>query len=464
MFNFKEHSENYAIITAENTAITYNSLYDYQKNLYNHLGKSKLIIILCENSLGSLIGYIACIINKIVPILIDKSTNEYLLKNILERYRPNYIWLPKSLNYFKSYESKYENWNYLLVSYDVEFHHNLYQELALLLTTSGSTGSNKLVRISYNNLFENTKSIVEYLKIKESDRAITTMPMAYSYGLSIVNTHLFSGACILLTDKKIFDKQFLAFFQKNAGTSLSGVPYTYSIMRKINIDKINLPTLRTLTQAGGKMSAIDSQFFADYSQKHNCKFYIMYGQTEATARISYLPFEKINDKIGSIGVAIPGGKIELYDNSENKINTSHTVGELIYCGKNVSLGYAFCLEDLSLGDINKGILHTNDMGYFDEENYFYLIGRKDRTIKILGNRISLDELEELLEKKFLYKFICLYRNNLIYIIGTVDNKSIIDYLSKLTLINKSFFRFRKVTSLPRTYNEKIDFNSINSLI
>ena len=187
----------------------------------------------------------------------------------------------------------------------------------------------------------------------------------------------------------------------------------------------------------------------------------MYGQTEATARISYLPFERIKDKTGSIGVSIPGGKIELYnEDSENIINSPFKIGELVYRGKNVSLGYAFCIDDLALEDINKGILHTNDMGYFDKDNYFYIVGRKDRTIKILGNRISLDELEEMLENRYSHKYICILENNSINIFGTNDNKDIISYISQLTKINKAFFRFHKLESFPQTFNEKIDFSSI----
>lgn len=336
----------------------------------------------------------------------------------------------------------------------------------MLLPTSGSTGSVKMVRISYENIRENAKSIIQYLDIKSSDRAITSLPMCYSFGLSVINTHLYAGACILLTDKKVFDINFWSFFNSYGGTSISGVPYTYSVIKNMHINNIELPTLKVLTQAGGKLSKADCEFFYDYACKNNCKFYVMYGQTEATARISYVPYDMLKEKIGSIGIAVPGGTLELRDMKKNKICTPYLVGELVYRGKNVSLGYAHNFNDLIFGDDNKHILYTGDLGYFDNDNYFYLTGRMDRTVKVLGYRISLDEMENMLEEKYLSSFTCLQAENSIFIIGSINvcNNEIIDYISSVTKINMSAFKYVFLSDIPKTYNGKINYNKIRQII
>ena len=160
---------------------------------------------------------------------------------------------------------------------------------------------------------------------------------------------------------------------------------------------MDTPFLKTITQAGGKLNDELNLEFSKYCNNTNKRFFVMYGQTEATARMSYLPHENSIDKLGSIGIPIPGGEFSLINKDMQKVNKPNTVGELIYKGKNVSLGYASCIADLKKGDENKGILHTGDLATRDVDGYYYIVGREKRFVKLFGNRVNLDETERLIK-------------------------------------------------------------------
>ena len=252
----------------------------------------------------------------------------------------------------------------------------MYEELGLLLTTSGSTGSPKLVRQSYTNIQENAKSIAEYLKIDETERPITTLPMNYTYGLSIINSHILKGAAILVTQHTLMEREFWKFFRESEATSFGGVPYTYEILKKLRFFNMELPSLRYMTQAGGKLSPQLHKEFAEYAESHQKQFIVMYGQCEATARMAYLPAEKALEKYGSMGIAIPGGRLELIDVNGKFIEKPDEVGELVYYGPNVTLGYAQEAGDLKKADERNGRLETGDMAKRDNDGFYYIVGRK----------------------------------------------------------------------------------------
>jgi acyl-coenzyme A synthetase/AMP-(fatty) acid ligase len=224
--------------------------------------------------------------------------------------------------------------------------------------------------------------------------------MNYTFGLSIINTHLAVGATILLTDKTIIQRDFWNFMSINKATSFSGVPYTYEILNKLSFFRRQLPTLKTMTQAGGKLLPELHQKFAEWAETSGKNFVVMYGSAEATARMGYLPPEISLKKCGCMGKAIPGGKFILTDGNGRKITSTNTVGELVYEGENVMLGYALSGEDLAKGDENHGHLLTGDMAKFDSDGIYTIVGRKKRFLKIFGNRIGLDETERLIKSHF----------------------------------------------------------------
>ena len=401
IWNLEQFENNVAIIDEYGNKLSYSHLQSKSDEIARAIDQRCMVFCLCRNEIGSVLGYVSFINHNIVPVLLNAQMEEELLHKLLDLYQPQFLWVPKKQAYqFKFAEEIYETYEYVLLKTGYQKVYSLYEELALLLTTSGSTGSPKFVRQSYMNVLDNAKSIKQYLELSEVERPITTLPMNYTYGLSIINSHFLAGACILVTDKGIMQKEFWEFFKTEKATSFGGVPYTYEMLDHLRFYKMSLPSLRTMTQAGGKLLPELHEKFARYSEEQGKRFVVMYGQCEATARMGYLPPSDAVRKKGSMGIAIPGGKFHLIDANGNEIGEENITGELVYEGKNVTLGYAECGDDLVLGDERHGILETGDMAKFDEEGYYYIVGRKKRFLKIFGNRVNLDEIDGLIKAEF----------------------------------------------------------------
>lgn len=382
--------------------VTYGEFERFSENAGKILCTRQVMVIFCENVIGSVMMYLSCLNNGIVPLLLDKNMDHDLAQQLILRYDPGYIAVSENviLADDRGMEELILNeYGYKVFRRASQSEPLIHKDLALLLTTSGSTGSPKLVRQSYKNINSNAERIAQYLELTESERPITILPMSYTYGLSIINSHLLVGATILLTGYTLFQKEFWEFFKKENATSISGVPYTYEMLKRLRFCEMELPSLRTMTQAGGKLSEKLHREMAEYALHTGRKFVVMYGQTEATARMGYLPPEKALEKCGSMGIAIPGGTFFLMD-GEREISEPDIVGELVYKGDNVTMGYALCSKDLQKGDENQGILYTGDMAKRDADGYYYIVGRKKRFLKMFGKRVNLDEAEQLLKEAF----------------------------------------------------------------
>ncbi len=403
MFDLKKYNNNVALVDDNNLQVTYAEIEKIGYEIATVMGERCVVVVLAENSIASVVGYIAFMNHKYVPMMLNANLEIRLRDNLVDNYKPKFIWAPKACieeNEIAGYQVVYELYHYVLLKSKEMPKYELYSELALLLTTSGSTGSPKFVRQSYTNVLENAKSIVEYLKLDETERPITTLPMNYTYGLSIINSHILVGATILVTKKGLMEKAFWDFMKDQRATSFGGVPYTYEMLHRLRFYRMDLKDLRYMTQAGGKITPELHAKFAEYAQEHHKKFIVMYGQCEATARMGYLPANKSLEKCGSMGIAIPGGTFRLIDEQGDLIDEVRKTGELVYEGKNVTLGYAECLEDLAKGDERNGILYTGDMAQVDEDGYYYIVGRKKRFLKIFGNRVNLDEVDRLIKAEF----------------------------------------------------------------
>lgn len=425
-----------------------------------------LVFCFCENTFGSLGGYIAFIQNGIVPLMLDAGKDSVLLDNMIRIYKPRFLWLPKVLvSNFPNYCIVYTYVDYVLLQTTDSICEVLNQNLAVLLTTSGSTGSPKLVRLSYDNIRSNAESIAEYLNITADERPVTSLPMYYSYGLSVINSHLLKGATILLTDKPVIQKEFWTFVKEQKATSIAGVPYTYEMLKRLRVFRMDLPELKTMTQAGGKLNADLAKEYMEQAAGSGKKFIVMYGQTEATARMSYLPFDKACEKYSSIGIAIPGGKFSLIDERGDEIKESNRDGELIYAGANVSLGYAECREDLAKGDENLGILHTGDIARRDEDGFYYITGRMKRFVKIYGNRVNLDATEQLV-KEVTTACACVGIDDKITVFTTESGKEeeIRSLLMKKTGLNIRAFAVRVIEEIPKNPSGKVQYAELSKLL
>ena len=443
-----------ALVDHDSTEYSYKNIAK-DINQFNFMGFKKSICFLeGSNNYLPILFYIYCLKYKFPIFLVDNIENESQ-KKLIDEYTPKYIFLKNKLNkkgyFLKKKISSYYIYQAVLTNYI-----KINPKISLLLSTSGTLGGKKFVKLSLSNISINAKQIKKYLKINSKSITITTLPFNYSYGLSIINSHLISGAKIILNQDSVISREFKNKINKYNVTNFGGVPYTYSLLNKINFFETNYPSLIYITQAGGRLDYNDKKKLIDVTKKYKLKLFIMYGQTEASPRISYLPFEKLYKKSESIGIPVPGGIIKLKNNRDKIIRDSFTEGELIYYGKNVSLGNLNKSIDLSKGDKNKGILKTGDIGYFDNDNFFYITGRINRLAKIFGKRLNLDELQKNLNKKGI-SIICVTDDKFLkiyYDSGIIKNK-LIDEIVNQTGLNKNFIKVRKIKKFIRNSSGKI---------
>jgi len=462
--DLNKFKDNTAAVDENEGFVTYGDIQKFSEEIGQIIPKRSLVFVYCENCLGSLCSYISCLYNSIVVLLLGNSVEAGLNEELIRNYKPSYLFVPKEKKEdFENYSVVYEKYGYCILEAAEKFEVNIYNNLALLLTTSGSTGSPKLVKQSYKNILSNAESISRYLQLDENERPITTLPMNYTYGLSIINSHFQVGATVYMTTKSIIQKEFWEFFKRSKATSFGGVPYTYEMLKKLRFFRMDLPSLKTMTQAGGKLSPELHKEFAEYALKKEKKFIVMYGQTEATARMSYLPYEKSLEKYGSMGIAIPGGKFELIDINGNVICEPDTVGELVYYGDNVTLGYAQNRDDLAKGDERNGKLVTGDMAKRDSDGYFYIVGRKKRFLKIFGNRVNLDECERLIKNEFInLECVCGGMDDKLCIYMTDDSRKddVIRFVSYKTGLHPSAFTSVKIDEIPKNDAGKVLYKNL----
>lgn len=464
LVDYSLYGDKVALISDNGIEVSYSSITQYSQELSAFLKPRSLLFCLCNNEVGSMLGYLSFLEQGVVPVMLDASKDLDLLNKLLRLYKPSYIWLPSSIYSPEYGEIKYVAFNYVLTSFcdeSIDF----CSELALLLATSGSTGSPKLVRLSYDNVRSNAESIAEYLNITSDERPITSLPMYYSYGLSVINSHLIKGATILLTDKPVIQKEFWAFAKGQKATSIAGVPYTYEMLKRLRVFRMDLPELKTMTQAGGKLNANLAQEYIEQATASGKKFVVMYGQTEATARMSYLPVDKALEKYSSIGIAIPGGKFSLIDVNGQEITEAEVDGELVYTGRNVSLGYAECRADLAKGDENHGVLHTGDIARRDVDGFYYITGRMKRFVKIYGNRVNLDATEQLV-KEITTSCACVGVDDKITVFITESDKAeaIKSLLVKKTGLNVRAFAVQTIDNIPKNPAGKVQYAELSNLI
>jgi acyl-coenzyme A synthetase/AMP-(fatty) acid ligase len=260
--------------------------------------------------------------------------------------------------------------------------------------------------------------------------------------------------------------KFWTCFREFGATSFGGVPYTYEMLDRLNFLRMELPSLRTMTQAGGGLSPELHRKFAEYARENDRAFVVMYGQAEATARMSYLPPEKSLEKIGSVGVAIPGGELSLVSSGGDVIAGPDVVGELVYRGANVTLGYAERGEDLIKGDERGGVLMTGDMARRDNDGYYYIVGRKKRFLKIFGNRVNLDETERLIREAFpSADLVCGGDDDKMRIFTTDGGmrRELIKRLVEMTGFNHAAFEVSEIDEIPRLASGKVNYDKLNDL-
>ncbi|MGE3707509.1 MAG: AMP-binding protein [Vicinamibacterales bacterium] len=355
-----------------------------------------LVFLAPSTDVGGVVWYLACLRAGCPVALLEPSAEA--LSPVVEAYGPDLLVLPEALEPPAGYvrvpggddEDAYRVWRAVRAAAAPALH----PELAALLTTSGSTGNPKLVRLTAANLASNAMAIREYLALDGAERAIQSLPMHYAYGLSVLNSHLAAGASLVLTPHSFMRPEFWRSVDEMGCTSFAGVPYMYQTLHRLRFNPAKHPGLRTFTQAGGALRLDLTAHFRDVTAAAGARFFVMYGQTEATARISYVPPLRLVDKIGSIGVAIPGGALSL-----RPVDGSDGMEEIVYQGPNVMLGYAESAADLALGDVQQGLLATGDLGRVDADGFYSVVGRLKRFAKLFGRRVNLEDIERFVEAR-----------------------------------------------------------------
>ncbi|MDT0582823.1 AMP-binding protein [Brumicola blandensis] len=434
----------------------------------------RLVGMIADNSVASVVNYLALLSQNYAILFISEAQLETHQKNVDKAHNRE----TQPLDVISAYQIR-------VVIHEETFHTlhpqsakdnsdtqtmlpSIQDNVALLLSTSGSTGTSKQVVLSYDNLQANCDSICAYLPIEKSDVTITTLPFNYSYGLSIINTHLAVGASIVLTSLSVMQREFWQTFERHAVTSFGGVPHSYEMLLRLKFTSMALPSLKYFTQAGGKLSPDRVKQLASYASDNHKSFFVMYGQTEATARMAYADHIKLLAKPETIGKAIPNTRLRVEGD------------ELVFTGENVMLGYANSCRDLaSLPGV--ALLHTGDLAYEDDDGDFFITGRSKRIVKLFGERLSLDALQNSLQsalqrcadshtlRNMIEHVFCVgddKRLHIAVVVSSVAKQSDADielilntlkqYMRNLN-IHASAMKYHIINETPLTSNGKVDY-------
>lgn len=372
---FSRFADNACLRDPERT-LTYSETLALGQTIIAGLPERRCLVVLrCSVTIESVAAYAALVWAGHVPLLLEASLSEILADQIIAAYSPDAIVDPATGTVTPGPGGT-----------------EVHPETGLLLTTSGSTGSPKLVRLSAEGVRQNAAAIAEYLALTPSERAFVHLPMSYSYGISIIHSHWIAGASLSLTTASVMEPGYWDQVREHAATSIAGVPFHYTTIRRLGEAKLEIPSLKTLTQAGGRLDPKLVAWFADWARRTGRKFVVMYGQTEAGPRIAYLPPDNAVTAPDAIGIPIPGVRIELLGENGDPAPDG-TPGEMQVTSPGVMLGYARTADELALGDTLGGTLATGDIAVRGSDGLLRIVGRSARLLKIYGLRVNIDEVE-----------------------------------------------------------------------
>lgn len=448
--NLESWGDRTAVVTKDGRHVTYAELARLADapwgDLTDPTEPGTLVAIECRNDLSSLAAYLGALRRNCPVLLLDAQLDLSAREAMYAHYGIARVYSDERLT-VRSASGP-----------------TVHPSVALLLSTSGSTGSPKLVKLSLDNLQSNAESIVQYLGLDQSERPAIVLPMHYSYGLSVINSHLQVGATLLLTDEPVTSKSFWSLFKEQQATSLSGVPTTYAILKQLRFERMDLPSLRTVTQAGGRLPLDLVRWYGELAAARGWRFFVMYGQTEATARIAYLPPEKVLELPDAIGKPVPGGRIELRDDQDQPVTQAGQTGEIVYHGPNVMLGYATSRDELQQGDVQLGALRTGDLAWQDAQGYYHISGRRSRFIKVSGNRMGLDDIEQQLRAQGYDAAVTGEDETLmIALLKDADEAELVQHLFDRYRLRKASVRLLRIDALPLTSAGKIRYDALREL-
>ena len=446
-----------AIIEHGGSSYTYGDLCRFSEAFKAAVPARSLIFILCQNCAAAIAAHIACIENRIVPLMISSHMDAALRDRLIGTYKPAYLWVPeRMLPEFPDTEITASRWGYALLKTGSDSP-ALYDDLAMLLTTSGSTGSPKLIRHRYRNLYANAENVAALFGFTEADRPLIDLQLHYTMGLNVACSSLYAGATLCMTTQNAVQPDYWAFFKAQRITNITGVPYNYEILKRLKFFRSEWPDLRILAEGGGRMTDDLFTAVATYAKETGKRFFATFGTSETTARLAYLDPSQALERIGSIGKAIPHGTLSLIDENGEELTEPEATGELVYAGENVTLGYATCPEDLQKGDDWHGVYRTGDLAHRDADGFYYIVGRKSRFLKLYGYRVGLDESERLIREHFRIECACVGDDHQmrIYVTEPGMETEIKKFIAEKTKILSSAFSVLVIPEIPKNEVGKI---------
>lgn len=448
-------SNRIAIADDKGNKITYKELAEKAKEILNNVQERSLVFCLCDHQFETAeLIYMILYLNR-VPLLLPSDIEQGFLDSLIEIYQPQYIYCNTTHEISKRYSQELVFKNHILVKTNKKVF-PMHPDLALLLSTSGTTGSAKLVKLTYENLLDNAQQVCSYMGIEKEQKGISPLPMNYAYGFSFCLQHWYCGATLLITEEPVMSRAFREFYEKEKVNNFAATPYTYQILQRVEFwNQEKLEYLHCAMSAGAQLHEKEQRELVSAMKD---KFWNMYGQTECFGVVLGMNFKENNIIFGSVGRAF--GTIEAFTDNQTK-------ELLIKCGS-VFMGYACHIADLADGDKNKGILHTGDIAEIDEEGCIYLKGRLARYIKILGKRISLDDIEKYLADKFSEAEVaCTGTDDKLFVFysGTEDNlEEAIQVLLDVNMrIPKKFISCIGLKELPRNTSGKVLYAKLKEL-
>jgi acyl-CoA synthetase (AMP-forming)/AMP-acid ligase II len=408
-----------------------------------------VVFLRFPQSVDAIVEYLAAWQARRPVALLDPALPADTLETFVDRFEP--ALLSRTDRPLKGYHDAGAYWRR-----DEPSPSRPHEALGILLTTSGSTGDPKLVRLARSAVAANTRSIIAALGITGDDVAISTLPFFYSFGLSVLNTHLAAGATLVVESGGLVHRAFWDAVDRYGVTSLACVPYQFEMLRRLRFDPAAHPSVRTLTQAGGRLKPDRVRDFYDRMSAVGGSLFVMYGQTEAAPRLTTLPAAQLPAKLGSVGPAVPGGRLSVRLDDGTETTEPGVRGEVLYRGPNVMLGYAETADDLTRGDECGGLLETGDLGHLDADGYLYIDGRLKRFGKVFGVRLNLDDVEAMVPARY-GPAAAVSGDEQVVVYVEHDPEGLATELAERLNLHWSGFAVRRVAALPLLGNGKVDY-------
>ena len=460
-----------ALIDDQGYCMTYSELDRIVNEIAGVCVSSTLVMMLCKNSVAAVAGYVGFVSNGIVPLMTSYYVSDESINNIIKVYKPRYLYVPvEKKNEYDSYQMIWKIQGYCVLQSVNWVDYEIHPELEVLLSTSGSTGSPKYVRMGRNAFQISVSEVTRYCEYCGNERFITLSPVSYMLGLHRIRCHLYMGNTILLTDKKVMEKEFWDFYDENQATSFAAVPYVFEMLDRMKFFDDSSNGMYRMTVAGGKISDELRLKICQYAKKNNVIFEMMYGTTEVCCDNGLVCYPKEDIDIGEncIGKPLSTMQWNVLNAEKENIDLEYEEGELCIQSKCCMLGYAENYADLSKGDEVHGVYSTGDIVYKGSNGYYYFVARNKRIEKIFGNRVSLDEIEKIVKEYLCTNdCVCIGRENHITVLVLPPyyekKREILKRLVAGTGMVGSVFEIDIIEEIPRSSGGKVLYGEIEKM-